>query len=145
MCKQLHDNVSTYQMLLITRVWREKLLMIFKQIIVFKYLSSNYSEDWFEVLACAESSAILDIHFCVYLTFLLYEKFENSISSSFNCLKLKLFRSLCLLTFLMHFQLWLTHYLQWFTSESYDFYYFIDNLSSSLKKFTAALERCIAF
>ncbi len=40
------------------------------------------------VLAYAENSAFLDIHFCVISRFLLYEKFENSISSLLQLLNL---------------------------------------------------------
>jgi len=41
-----------------------------------------------QLLTYAESSAFLDIYFCVYLTFLLYEKFKNSTSSFSQLLNL---------------------------------------------------------
>ncbi len=116
----------------------------FLKLLNWAFSSQNGSFTCYRLLAYAESSAILDIRFCVYPTSLLYGEFENSTSSPLNCPKLKLFRPLCLLTFLTHFQLWPAHYLQRFAPESYDFYYFIDNSSSSSKRFTAVLERCIA-
>ncbi len=72
-------------------------------IIINKLDVDKYNDDM--ILTYAENFTFLDIHFCIYLTFLLYEKFENSISLFFNCSKLKLFKSFCLLMFLMHFQL----------------------------------------
>ena len=57
------------------------------------------------VLAYAESSAFLGIRFCAAPRSLLYGGFEIQPHRPPNCPKLKLFRPLCLLTFLTHFQL----------------------------------------
>jgi len=62
-----------------------------------------------------------------------------------NCPKLKLFRSLCLLTFLTFFQLCRDHFLQAFASKYYAFCYFIELLRQSLKRFIVVLPLYIMF
>jgi len=56
-----------------------------------------------------------------------------------NCPKLKLFRPLCLLTFLTFFQLCRDHFLQAFAPKYYAFCYFNGLLGQSLKRFIVAL------
>ena len=85
-----------------------------------------------------------DLEFLTFIFALFHDdsfikELQKSISSSFNCLKLKLFISLCLLTFLMFFQLCQDHFLQVFASKYYVFCYFIELFEQLLKRFIVAL------
>ena len=73
------------------------------------------------------------------------EGIQKSTSSPLNCSKLKLFRPLCLLTFLTFFQLCRNHFLQACASKYYVFCYFIELLRQSLKRFIVVLPLYIMF
>jgi len=95
------------------------------------------------LLACAERFRILGIHFCAaprWSVCMRNSKINpTALPIAQNRSKLKLFRSLCLLTFLTFFQLCRNHFLQVFASEYYVFCYFIELLEQSLKRFIVVL------
>ncbi len=96
-----------------------------------------------QLLAYAERFRILGIHFRSAPRWSVYRR-NSEINPTAppiaqNRSKLKLFRPLCLLTFLTFFQLCRDHFLQACAPKYYAFCYFIELLRQSLKRFIVAL------